>query len=902
MHRLCYKKRYGFLTFILLNVLYFLHPVAMAESTALKPVSIQLNWHNQFQFAGIYAAKLRGFYQARGLDVTIKQWQPNITPVTEVVAGRADFATAYSNALMDFAKGAPIQLVMNTFQYSPMVLLASPNFHHLKDFSGTKVMHDNMMIGALLKKAKPYLTAPIQVYPPTGRLQDFIDHKVDFYAAYETNEPYILNQMGINFKIVDPKTYGIQNYGDMIITHRRLTQTDPNLVAAFKQATIEGWQYALDHSDEVVNLIMANFPVKKAREALLSEADLTQKYVQTDNLPIGYIAEPKLYAHLLDMKNAGFISNEEYIATNINDFVFHPNKLNLTTEELNYIALHPVVKLANDTDWAPFEFINEKKQYSGIAAEYFELLGQLTGLKFAPNLDSNWFDIVEATKRGERDIYSAAAATPERKEYMHFTRPYLSFPMVLLGKSSQPSIHDYDQLNGKTVAITKGYWSEEYLKTHFPKIRLLPTGSIKEGMEAVIDGRAVAYSGNLGAINYAIAQYGVSDLHVFGLSGKNFELAIGVQQDNPILFSILQKALDAISEEQKHAILNHWNKLEMVRKFDDEELWKLASILASITLFLLLIIFIYRYQNNQRQQYIEQIHELTYATLIDAQTLEFIWASHSFCKLSGFEQSELIGKSYLDLKPSTVPDSKIEEIKQLILSGQSWRGEVEAQTKQGDLYYVDLTLTPVTDLRDKVTQFWATRVNITDRKRFEQLATHDALTGLYNRAFFNSQFDSELSRAKRSGLPFACAMLDIDFFKNINDTYGHQYGDEVLVKVALVMKTHFNRAGDFVFRLGGEEFWLMGTFNSAEEFEAHLVNLQKQIADLQIENKATPLGTLTVSMGAIYYAKHTLTKTDGLINIYAEVDQCLYNAKHRGRNQINFGKDPQLHTSDLQDN
>jgi ABC-type nitrate/sulfonate/bicarbonate transport system substrate-binding protein len=139
---------------------------AKAFSQTLTPITVQVNWNHQFQFAGFYAAIKQGYYQNAGLDVTVKSWKPGTNMVNEVVNGRADFATAYSSVIVDYAKGAPIKLVMSSFQFSPMVLLAHKPVEDLKDMSGMDVMHfSNLQIQSLINKANTVTQKPLKSIP-----------------------------------------------------------------------------------------------------------------------------------------------------------------------------------------------------------------------------------------------------------------------------------------------------------------------------------------------------------------------------------------------------------------------------------------------------------------------------------------------------------------------------------------------------------------------------------------------------------------------------------------------------------------------------------------------------------------------------------------------------------------
>lgn len=455
--------------------------------------------------------------------------------------------------------------------------------------------------------------------------------------------------------------------------------------------------------------------------------------------------------------------------------------------------------------------------------------------------------------------------------------------MVLVGQKELSVIPDYEQLNGHTVAVVKGYWSHETLAKNYPKIKLLLVNSVKEGLEAVIDGRAMVYSGNLGAINYAINQYGLTGIHVIGQSEHRFELAVGVRKDKPVLFSILQKGLASITEEERREIFNHWIQLEMVSRLDKRQLFEVALVILVVVLTMLFWVMFYRYQKNKQQIYINQIHELTYATLIDLETLTFNWVSDSFCRLTGYTKLELLGRSYLTLAAHDLPKSRQEYIQKWVLDGRTWQGEMEGKTASGTPYWVELTLTPVHNIWGRVYQVWATRVNISDRKRIEQISITDDLTELYNRRYFNQIFGRELKRSQRGEEPLSVAMIDIDFFKKINDRYGHQKGDEVLKQVAGLLKQHFARETDFIFRMGGEEFFVLASFDSRETFQKHLEDLCHHVEGLGILNESSKHGLLTISVGAAFLPPDEMVGSDG---VYHLVDEALYEAKQQGRNQV----------------
>lgn len=166
-------------------------------------------------------------------------------------------------------------------------------------------------------------------------------------------------------------------------------------------------------------------------------------------------------------------------------------------------------------------------------------------------------------------------------------------------------------------------------------------------------------------------------------------------------------------------------------------------------------------------------------------------------------------------------------------------------------------------------------------QRLEQLATHDALTGLWNRRRFMEFLEDEQNRGERTKRRFAVAILDVDHFKPINDMLGHHAGDRVLVELALLMETT-HRASDCVGRYGGEEFTLLLVDSAPEAVRAALDRLRTAIANHDWSHVSAGL-QVTVSIGAAAWepgeeVKETLRRADA----------ALYAAKNAGRNCVRF--------------
>ncbi len=159
-------------------------------------------------------------------------------------------------------------------------------------------------------------------------------------------------------------------------------------------------------------------------------------------------------------------------------------------------------------------------------------------------------------------------------------------------------------------------------------------------------------------------------------------------------------------------------------------------------------------------------------------------------------------------------------------------------------------------------------------------ATIDSLTGLYNRGQFDNRLKQEIATAKRTDSNLCCIMLDIDFFKKINDTYGHATGDFALKEVSKVI-TQQIRENDIASRYGGEEFVILLPFTTIDEAKAVAERIRKKIEEKEFKTKDGTILHITISLGLSIF-----TPEKNNINFQDEADKALYQAKHNGRNQL----------------
>ncbi len=289
------------MTRVLLTVLLLVCCAAPAH--ALEKATIQLKWLHHFQFAGYYAALEKGFYRQAGLDVTIREGGPGINLAQEVLSGKADFAVGTSALLLERSKGYDLVVLAQIFQHSPEVLLVprKSGIRSARELVGRRFMYTRQGGETLAHLTKLGIdeNTIIQV-PHQGNPQDLLDGKADVMLAYNFNEPFILERAGEPYLLFSARSVGIDFYGDNLFTSGQLVTQKPEVARAFREATLQGWRYALEHKQEVADLILAKYARDKDHDWLLFEAHQLENLIQPQLVELGH-QNPERWRHIADV-------------------------------------------------------------------------------------------------------------------------------------------------------------------------------------------------------------------------------------------------------------------------------------------------------------------------------------------------------------------------------------------------------------------------------------------------------------------------------------------------------------------------------------------------------------------------------------------------------------------------
>jgi len=272
---------------------------SVTPADGLTPVTLQLKWLHQFQFAGYYAAIQQGYYSDAGLLVTLSERNAKSSPIDDLMAGDADFAVADVGALIYRASGTPIVALASVFQNSASILVVREDAQAdtLADLVGKNVRIGEGSANAELiamMAAEGIAQDDLNIADGSHNLASFLSGETPAIDAYSTNEPFILARQGVPFKIFSPLDYGIDFYGDLLLTSERLVAEDPALVRKFRAASIAGWEYAVKHPEELIDLILQDYNSQQKTRAQLSfEAQETIKLILPQLVPIGYMNEKR---------------------------------------------------------------------------------------------------------------------------------------------------------------------------------------------------------------------------------------------------------------------------------------------------------------------------------------------------------------------------------------------------------------------------------------------------------------------------------------------------------------------------------------------------------------------------------------------------------------------------------
>ncbi len=586
----------------------------------------------------------------------------------------------------------------------------------------------------------------------------------------------------------------------------------------------------------------------------------------------------------------------------------------LTQNEKNWIETHPIIKVGVDRDYAPYEWL-ENGEYKGVAIDYMKRIEKIVGIEFQIVKNKSWNEIINMAKNGEIDMITSIVQTPERSKYLNFTEFYRKSPVIIIDRGENGFIGGLKYLNNKKVSVEKNYFMEEILRKNYPNIKLQVVDSTKKALELVNSEEVDAYVGDLGLSDYLIKKNDFSNLRFSGQTEYFSDQGFAVTKNNTELLSILNKAVKSLPEDEIQNTFNYWLSAERGINI------KTIFFYGLTVLFILLIIsyWVYRLRSEITQRKIIENKlkesEAHYRQLTE-DVNDVIWKvdtnfiityiSPADERFRGYKASEVIGKSVFELftdESITLLNEKLKERLELSQKGNKLPPlaiELQHKCKDGSIIWGEILSKQELDANGNIIGYHGITRESTKRRelqeKIEQLAYCDTLTKLPNRRSLDEKISYIMLRSQRSQKYCALVFIDLDNFKPLNDTYGHNVGDLLLIEVANRLNNNIRKL-DAVARIGGDEFVIIldefdenkeiskeNIFKVVEKIRIHLAQVYKfniineDKENIEIEHNCT------ASIGVCMFKG----EEENSINIFKCADSAMYEAKESGRNTIKF--------------
>lgn len=281
-------------------------------------------------------------------------------------------------------------------------------------------------------------------------------------------------------------------------------------------------------------------------------------------------------------------------------------KITLSPEEQKFIQSGKTLRYS-EVPWEPLSVIDRNGRFDGIIADYLSLITKKTGLKMTFVPSPTWNEVIKKYTAREIEMVPSLSTSDEAGREIALSDSYISFPLVITTRDDVRNIEDVSLLNGKRVAVGRGYTSYHYMRKKHPGVELVEVDDVTEGLMALSQGKVFAFIDHFAVtVNY-LQSLGMKNLKIAGEAGYNFEHRMGVDPAYPEALSIINKSLRAITEEERRAIYNKWLPVEPARKIDYKLVWKYVLIVTGISFFILATII---YWNRRLKKSIRERDEI----------------------------------------------------------------------------------------------------------------------------------------------------------------------------------------------------------------------------------------------------------------------------------------------------
>ena len=248
--------------------------------------------------------------------------------------------------------------------------------------------------------------------------------------------------------------------------------------------------------------------------------------------------------------------------------------LHLTSEERAWLLEHAdQIRLSGDPGWEPMEFFDENGKYSGLVADYMHLIEERLGIHFKIVQTRSWGETLAKAKNKEIDIISAAQVTPDRRQFMLWSKPYLHVNTTIIVRKEMAQQFSIEQMAGMRIGVPENYAVGRFVRESYPALTIVDVATNKEGLTKVSFGELDAMITEIPNALYVIENEKITNLRLAGDTGFILNHGVGIRNDWPLFASIIEKTLADISESEQKAIYSKWLRLETNPFYKSHTFW-----------------------------------------------------------------------------------------------------------------------------------------------------------------------------------------------------------------------------------------------------------------------------------------------------------------------------------------
>ena len=915
-------------------------------TSANDAVTLQLRWAPSFQFAGFYAAQSQKLYQQNGLSVSIQSgfndYGELISPIDEVMTGRADFGVDDLQLLNTIDDGGKLVVLAPIMQKSAAALVTSHDNRIVKihDVIGKTIKspgNNHLMneFKVLLNAHKINLNQVKFIHGPI-RLSDLNSPDIDVLLTYGVNTAFYADRQASEVAVTDLSELGSAFYGNVVFTHQSVIDEYPQKVEQFLQASLAGWRYALNNTQQTVSelSLLDNHlvPVSERVKYNTYYAESMKDYMRWPQVAVGESSLSRWHQIYNDLYNNDLIKG----GWNMDDYLYSPQ---LTIRQWGLYIMIVMTIIGLGFVILRFHTLKEYRYVFVIGLLIIILLYVLIeynisqrhkqslryeSLQTAQDLNTELANYLNNDVILVKNLAAYIAINPQldNQEFLAFCTEIFEQGEGLINLAAAPDLVikmicpvagneatlgvDYRQVPSQTALVTEALQER---KTVFSN----PVQLIQGGRGVFI--RQGVYESNTeqpwGVVSAAVDIHTIFEQSGIYSAAGHYNLVI-----------------ESTKDQQSHIIygnpyyINHQDALAVPMNIIDNHWqlyispiggWSLSSFqqwLLRLTGALLIFVWFFRVRfllKRKRVRTLIQQEVKTHETLlheVGAVAKIAAWRINEQGDILQWtaKGNDILGQyvphkithvdDFWELFNNDMTESFKNDIMQAGLSGDGFDVEVPYVDESGRQRWLRVVSDQTLETLNGKEIIGAIQ-DITEYKDISELiqyqATHDSLTELYNRSAFIHQTRSCLQQAQRNNTMAALIFIDLDNFKNVNDSLGHGYGDKVLANFSAIIRDQTEET-DILGRYSGDEFVILSS-NTAYA-------LLKQKVDVLLQHFSQPMYIdgqsifISASIGVAVYPDHAATASE--LMVYA--DLAMYEAKKRGKNNVCiFNADMQAH-------